>query len=103
MLVLIFYLVVFRDFLCARFDSLPRRRQKTDPKLLPLELALSALHRKCEFYFDDIISDMTDLEVVWDQKGEIAEDLEEMAGQSPVIQFVNYLISNAIREGALNK
>jgi len=56
-----------------------------------------------KFYFDDIISDMTDFEVVQDQKGEIAEGLEEMAGQLSVIKFVNYLISNAIREGALNK
>jgi type IV pilus assembly protein PilB len=48
---------------------------------------------------DDIISDMTEVEVVQDQKEE-AEDLEKMAGQSPVIKFVNYLISNAVREGA---
>lgn len=49
---------------------------------------------------DDIISDMMDVEVVRDQTDEIAEDLEKMAGQSPVIKFVNHLISNAIREGA---
>ncbi|MHC4173530.1 MAG: GspE/PulE family protein [Planctomycetota bacterium] len=48
---------------------------------------------------DDIMSDMTDVEVIQDEK-EDAEDLEKMAGQSPVIKFVNYLISNAIREGA---
>jgi type IV pilus assembly protein PilB len=48
---------------------------------------------------DDIISDMTEVEVVQDQK-EDSEDLEKMAGQSPVIKFVNYLISNAVREGA---
>jgi len=48
---------------------------------------------------DDIISDMTDVEVVQDQKEE-SQDLEKMAGQSPVIKFVNYLISNAVREGA---
>ncbi|MHC4624046.1 MAG: GspE/PulE family protein [Planctomycetota bacterium] len=48
---------------------------------------------------DDIISDMTDIEIVQDQEDE-QEDLEKMAGQSPVIKFVNYLISNAIREGA---
>lgn len=49
---------------------------------------------------DDIFNDMTDVEIVQDQAGEAAEDLEKMAGQSPVIKFVNYLISNAIREGA---
>ena len=48
---------------------------------------------------DDIISDMTDVEVVQDREDE-NEDLEKMAGQSPVIKFVNYLISNAIHEGA---
>ncbi|HPC96614.1 MAG TPA: ATPase, T2SS/T4P/T4SS family [Sedimentisphaerales bacterium] len=48
---------------------------------------------------DDIINDMTEVEVVQDQQ-EDSEDLESMAGQSPVIKFVNYLISNAIREGA---
>lgn len=49
---------------------------------------------------DDIFNDMTDVEIVQDRANEVAEDLEKMAGQSPVIKFVNYLISNAIREGA---
>ncbi|MHC4618308.1 MAG: GspE/PulE family protein [Planctomycetota bacterium] len=48
---------------------------------------------------DDIISDMAEVEIVQDQEDE-QEDLERMAGQSPIIKFVNYLISNAIREGA---
>ena len=48
---------------------------------------------------DDIINDMSDVEIVQDEEEE-SEDLEKMAGQSPVIKFVNYLISNAIREGA---
>jgi type IV pilus assembly protein PilB len=48
---------------------------------------------------DDIIQDMADVEVVSDQQ-ETGEDLEKMAGESPVIKFVNYLISNAIHEGA---
>ncbi len=48
---------------------------------------------------DDIISDMTDVEIVAEQKRDF-EDLEKMAGQSPVIKFVNYLISNAANEGA---
>ena len=52
-----------------------------------------------DYNLDDIMSDMTDIEVVQDEKEEI-EDLEKMAGQSPVIKFVNYLISNAIHEGA---
>jgi len=52
-----------------------------------------------ECNLEDIISDMTEVEVVQDQEDN-AEDLERMAGQSPVIKFVNYLISNAVREGA---
>ncbi len=52
-----------------------------------------------DYSVDDIISDMSDIEVVEEQEEE-GEDLEQMAGQSPIIKFVNYLISNAIKEGA---
>jgi len=52
-----------------------------------------------DYCVDDIIGDMTEVEVVQDQEKDF-EDLEKMAGQSPVIKFVNYLISNAVREGA---
>ncbi len=55
---------------------------------------------RIEYNLDDIISDMMDVEVVQDQTGELAEDLEKMAGESPIIKFVNYLVSNAIHEGA---
>jgi type IV pilus assembly protein PilB len=55
---------------------------------------------KLDQNLDDIISDIADVEVVEDQEADLAEDLEKMAGQSPIIKFVNYLISNAIREGA---
>jgi len=54
---------------------------------------------KIDYNLDEIISDMTDVEVIQDEE-EVSEDLERMAGQSPVIKFVNYVISNAIREGA---
>ncbi|MBN2312882.1 MAG: Flp pilus assembly complex ATPase component TadA [Sedimentisphaerales bacterium] len=54
---------------------------------------------KMNHNLDDIINDMTDVEIVQEDEEE-SEDLEKMAGQSPVIKFVNYLISNAIREGA---
>lgn len=47
----------------------------------------------------DIINDMTEVEVV-EEKDVNTEDIERMAGESPVIKYVNYLISNAIREGA---
>ena len=52
-----------------------------------------------DYDVDGIISDMDDVEVVEDEKNDF-EDLEKMAGQSPVIKFVNYLISNAITTGA---
>jgi type IV pilus assembly protein PilB len=52
-----------------------------------------------DYCVDDIISDMTDVEVIADEQKDY-EDLEKMAGQSPVIKFVNYLISSAIHEGA---
>ena len=53
-----------------------------------------------DYNIDDIISDMMDVEVVQTQQEEFTEDLEEMAGQSPVIKFVNYLLGNAIHDGA---
>ncbi|MHC4105437.1 MAG: GspE/PulE family protein, partial [Planctomycetota bacterium] len=55
---------------------------------------------RIDYNLDDIISDMMDVEVVQDHTGEVVEDLEKMAGESPVIKFVNYLVSNAIHEGA---
>jgi type IV pilus assembly protein PilB len=54
---------------------------------------------KIDYNLNDIISDMSDVEIVQDEEDE-SEDLERMAGQSPVIKFVNYVVSNAIREGA---
>jgi type IV pilus assembly protein PilB len=54
---------------------------------------------KNDYCLDDIISDIADVEVVEEEKDNF-EDLEKMAGQSPVIKFVNYLISKAVHEGA---
>ena len=48
---------------------------------------------------DEIMSDMADIEVVKDIEEDIG-DLERSAGESPVIKFVNYLLTNAVREGA---
>ena len=48
---------------------------------------------------DEIMSDMADIEVVRDIEEDIG-DLERSAGESPVIKFVNYLLTNAVREGA---
>jgi type IV pilus assembly protein PilB len=65
-----------------------------------VETVCHALHEdEVEDNLDDILSDMTEVEVVQDEEEE-SEDLQKMAGRSPVIKFVNFLISNAIREGA---
>jgi type IV pilus assembly protein PilB len=65
-----------------------------------IDQVCQALHEeKTDYNLDDLISDMTEVEIMQDAD-DISEDLEKMAGQSPVIKFVNYLISNAVREGA---
>jgi len=52
-----------------------------------------------EYDVNDIISDMDDVEILQDEDTD-SDDLEQMAAESPVIKFVNYLISNALHEGA---
>lgn len=52
-----------------------------------------------DYNVDEIINDMDEVEIVNDETQE-SEDLEKMAGESPVIKFVNYLISNALHESA---
>jgi len=54
---------------------------------------------RVDYNVDDLISDMGEVELVQEEENQF-EDLEKMAGQSPVIKFVNYLISNAIHDGA---
>jgi type IV pilus assembly protein PilB len=50
---------------------------------------------------DDIIKDIAEdaVEVV-DSKTEEVADLEKIAGESPVIRYVNFLIASAVKEGA---
>lgn len=48
---------------------------------------------------DDLVNDMAEIELVQDEVDE-NEDLEKSAGESPVIKFVNYLLTNALHEGA---
>ncbi len=50
---------------------------------------------------DEIIKDIADdaVEVV-DRKAEEVADLEKIAGESPVIRYVNYLIASSVKEGA---
>ncbi|MFA9476904.1 GspE/PulE family protein [Phycisphaerales bacterium AB-hyl4] len=53
-----------------------------------------------EVEVDDIIGDMAEDEVEVVETEEEDLDLEKMAGESPVIRLVNYLIFNAVKEGA---
>lgn len=48
---------------------------------------------------DEIMSNMVDVEVVKDVEEDIG-DLEKSAAESPVIKYVNYLLTNALHEGA---
>jgi type IV pilus assembly protein PilB len=54
---------------------------------------------KFDYNVDEIMSDMDDIELVHETEEDI-EDLEKSAGESPVIKFVNYILSNALHEGA---
>ncbi|HNX25773.1 MAG TPA: ATPase, T2SS/T4P/T4SS family [Phycisphaerae bacterium] len=50
---------------------------------------------------DDIVADFDDSSVeVVEESEEEFEDLEKIAGESPVIRYVNYVISSAVGEGA---
>jgi type IV pilus assembly protein PilB len=55
---------------------------------------------KFNYNVDEIMGDMGEIEVVQDIDEGSAEDLEKSAGESPVIKFVNFLLTNALREGA---
>lgn len=55
--------------------------------------------KKADYRVEEFLADIAEVEVV-EKAQEQTEDLEKMAGESPVIKFVNYLISNAIRQGA---
>ncbi len=53
------------------------------------------------FVIDDIIEDSEQAEVTLIEDAiEDIGDMEEVAGQSPVIRLVNYIIYNAVKEGA---
>ncbi|GAB6165861.1 hypothetical protein JCM19992_18610 [Thermostilla marina] len=62
---------------------------------------ISSLPNSKVFVIDDIIedSDSADVTLIEDALEDIG-DIEEVAGQSPVIRLVNYVIYNAVKEGA---
>ncbi|MFA6185778.1 MAG: GspE/PulE family protein [Phycisphaerae bacterium] len=55
--------------------------------------------KRADYRVEEFLADISEVEVV-EKTQEQTEDLEKMAGESPVIKFVNYLISHAIRQGA---
>lgn len=54
---------------------------------------------KLGYDVDEIMNDMADIEVIKDIEEDLG-DLEKSAGESPVIKYVNYLLTNALRDGA---
>ena len=62
---------------------------------------ITALPNSKVFVIDDIIEDSDDADVTLIEDAiEDIGDVEEIAGQSPVIRLVNYIIFNAVKEGA---
>ncbi len=54
-----------------------------------------------EVDLDDILSDVDEGDIEIEKKSDSDEvDLEQRAGESPVIRYVNYIIQTAIKEGA---
>ncbi|MHC4552234.1 MAG: GspE/PulE family protein [Planctomycetota bacterium] len=54
---------------------------------------------KFDYNVDEFMTDLDDVELIENDDDEI-EDLEKSAGESPVIKFVNYVLSNSLKEGA---
>ena len=79
--------VICRRDIAAVFDSFKYEEEEKTPA-------------DTDFDVDAIIAgiDEDDVEVVETKEQEL--DLEKMAGESPVIRYVNYLIFNAVKEGA---
>ena len=62
---------------------------------------ISALPDAKVFVIDDIIEDSDDHEVTLIEEAiDDIGDVEEVAGQSPVIRLVNYIVYTAVKEGA---
>lgn len=85
-------------------DDIKRQTEMNVSVLVCMEEDIKAVceefdDSKFGYDVDEIMNDMAEVEVLSDQD-EDTEDLEKSAGESPVIKFVNYLLSNALREGA---
>jgi type IV pilus assembly protein PilB len=66
-----------------------------------LEAATSGANAATDLQVDEIIKDMADddVQLVKETKDDVT-DLEKMGNESPVIRFVNYLIFDALKQGA---
>ena len=83
-------------------DDVKRQTGKSvDVVVCPAEDIEAVCSEFDESKFDCSVEEfaMEDIELVQDTEEEV-EDLEKSAGQSPVIKFVNFLLSNALHEGA---
>jgi type IV pilus assembly protein PilB len=54
-----------------------------------------------DYEVDELIQDISeeDIEIINDEVDDV-DDLEKAAGDSPIIKFVNYVVANAVKEGA---
>lgn len=85
-------------------DDVKRQTQMAVDVLVCLEEDIDKVcddldESKFNYNVDEFVSDLDDIELVQDSSDDI-EDLEKSAGESPVIKFVNYVLSNALHEGA---
>ncbi len=53
-----------------------------------------------EVDLNDILEDVDEMDVEVEKATDQTVDLEQQAGESPVIRYVNYIIQSAVREGA---
>ncbi|MDB5297397.1 MAG: pilB [Phycisphaerales bacterium] len=87
-----------------------RRRTKRDLRVVVVTTAdiariaeaMAAAAGGSDGTVDDIIKDMAedDVQVIKEVEKDDVTDLEKMGNESPVIRFVNYLIFDAIKQGA---
>ncbi|MCA9271603.1 MAG: type II/IV secretion system protein [Phycisphaerales bacterium] len=92
-------------------DEIKQRLGCSTPKLVlttsmdikaALEVAGAGEHEKHDQEVDlnDILEDVDEMDVEVEKAADQTVDLEQQAGESPVIRYVNYIIQTAVREGA---
>ena len=92
-------------------DEIRQRLGCSTPKLVlttqhdikaALEIAGAGEQEKHDHEVDlnDILEDVDEMDVEIEKASEQTVDLEQQAGESPVIRYVNYIIQTAVREGA---